>query len=311
MEQIFLQPIKIKILIFILAIFLAIFFVFSSFYFYKIFYWKAGNISFCVENCGLDKNPYFWLENYNSENSLCHRIVPPYGYERTQLEKNSFEEWLRYLPLKQGNQAIVLHNGKTAYQSPHIAIVDIDIGEKNLQQCADAVMRLRAEYLFTKKEYEQIHFNFVSGFTASYLRWRDGFRPLVIKDFVKEAKTAAFDDSWKGFREYLNMVFNYANSFSLEQELIPVEDINNVRIGDVFISGGFPGHAEIIVDMAENQEGDKVFLLAQSNRPAQDIHISKNLDNFQLGGWFSMDFGEVLDTPGWEFKKTEIRRFRQ
>ena len=299
----------IKIFIFVSAIFFVVFFAILSFHFHKLSYWKAENISFCVENCGFDGNPYFWLENYNSENSLCHRIAPPYGYERTRLEKNSFEEWLRYLPLKQGNPEIILHNGKTAYQSPHIGIVDIDIGEKNLQQCADSVIRFRAEYLFAKKEYEQIHFNFVSDFTASYLEWKDGFRPIVIKDFVKEAKTSVFDDSWKGFREYLNMVFNYANTFSLEQELIFVEDINDVRIGDVFISGGFPGHAEIIVDMAENQEGNKVFLLAQSNRPAQDIHISKNLDNPDLGAWFSMDFGEVLDTPGWEFKKTEIRRF--
>ena len=301
----------IKILVLVLAIFFAVFFAILSFHFYKLSYWEAGNISFCAENCGLDGNPYFWLENYNSENSLCRNVVPPYGYERTHLEKNSFGEWLRYLPLKQGNPEIVLHNGKTAYQSPHIGVVDIDIGEKNLQQCADAVIRLRAEYLFTKKEYEQIHFNFVSGFTASYLKWRDGFRPLVIKNFVKEAKTTTFDDSWKSFREYLNMVFNYANTFSLEQELIPVEDINDVRIGDVFIAGGFPGHAEIIVDMAENQEGNKVFLLAQSNRPAQDIHISKNLNNIQSGAWFSMDFGEELETPGWTFKKTEIRRFRQ
>ncbi|MDI6592109.1 MAG: DUF4846 domain-containing protein [Patescibacteria group bacterium] len=295
----------------ILVIFLFLFiFAFLGFYFQKISYWKTENLSFCKENCGFEGNPYFWLPNYNIKNSLCSQIAPPYGYQRISVKKNSFEEWLRYLPLKEGNPPILLYNGKKAYQFPHQGIIDIDIGSKNLQQCADAIIRLRAEYLFTKKDYQKIHFNFVSGFKSSYLRWREGFRPIVVGDLVKEIKLASFDDSWKSFREYLNSVFNYANTFSLEKEMVSVKDINEIKIGDIFIQGGFPGHTTIVVDLAENERGEKVFLLAQSNRPAQDIHILKNPNNFRLSPWYSANFGEILKIPGWTFKMTDLKRFQ-
>ena len=45
-----------------------------------------------------------------------------------------------------------------------------------------------------------------------------------------------------------------------------------MQIGDVLIQGGSPGHAVIVVDMAENPAtGEKLYLLAQSYMPAQDI----------------------------------------
>ena len=51
----------------------------------------------------------------------------------------------------------------------------------------------------------------------------------------------------------------------------------SLQPGDVFIKGGSPGHAVIVVDVAiYTQTGKKVFLLAQSYMPAQQIHILVN-----------------------------------
>jgi hypothetical protein len=41
----------------------------------------------------------------------------------------------------------------------------------------------------------------------------------------------------------------------------------------------------IVVDVAVNKEGKKVFMLAQSYLPAQDIHIVKDPGNEILSPW--------------------------
>ena len=63
-----------------------------------------------------------------------------------------------------------------------------------------------------------------------------------------------------------------------------------MRIGDVFIIGGSPGHAVIVVDMAVNPEThEKVFLLAQSYMPAQQIQLLKNNNDPDLSPWYSQE----------------------
>ena len=71
----------------------------------------------------------------------------------------------------------MLYNGSPkGNQSAHAAVFNVDVGNQDLQQCADAVMRLRAEYLFGKGRYEEIHFNFTNGFNADYVKYAEGNR---------------------------------------------------------------------------------------------------------------------------------------
>ncbi|MBW1984365.1 MAG: DUF4846 domain-containing protein, partial [Deltaproteobacteria bacterium] len=208
---------------------------------------------------------------------------------------------------------VYLYNGKKKLnQDAHFAVIDIDTGRRDLQQCADAVMRLKAEYLYSKKDYAAIHFNFTSGHIASFTKWADGFRPVVSGNRVSWIKKAAAGSSYGNFRKYLDSVFTYAGSYSLSKELKSVSDIANMKIGDVFIKGGFPGHAVMVVDMAYNKNtGKKVFLLAQSYMPAQDIHILKNPKDGTLSPWYDIEFGSTLYTPEWTFYKQELKRFPQ
>jgi hypothetical protein len=38
------------------------------------------------------------------------------------------------------------------------AVMDLPVGNKDLQQCADAIMRLRAEYLYRPGQFNSIRF---------------------------------------------------------------------------------------------------------------------------------------------------------
>jgi hypothetical protein len=56
-----------------------------------------------------------------------------------------------------------------------------------------------------------------------------------------------------------------------------------------------------------NNSGEKVFLLAQSYMPAQEIQILKNSTNSELSPWFSADFVGKLITPEWTFEATDLK----
>jgi hypothetical protein len=186
-----------------------------------------------------------------------------------------------------------------------LAVVDYTLGDRDLQQCADAVIRLRAEYFYASNQHEKIHFNFVSGFTADFTKWASGYGISVVGNNVLWVKNNRNDDSYESLQRYLDIVYAYANTHSLENELVS-KDVSQIAIGDVFIIGGFPGHCVIVVDMAINESsGEKVFMLAQSYMPAQDIQILKG-DNGD-SPWYTADINDVLITPEWRFDKTQLK----
>ncbi len=233
-------------------------------------------------------------------------IPAPEGSERILLEEASFGAWLRTLPLKPAGTPVRYFNGKTKARDVHVAVFDIDVGTRDLQQCADAVLRLRAEYLWGRGCGDQIAFNFTSGDRSPWLSWAAGRRPVVRGNSVRWSRHAEPDDSYGQFRRYLDSVFNYAGSYSLAQELEPVADPAQALPGDVFIQGGFPGHAVIVVDVAQS-DTQRLLLLAQSYMPAQDLHVLKN-PRSQTAWYLAQSTGRVV-TPEWTFNATDLRRF--
>lgn len=236
-------------------------------------------------------------------------IVPPPGYVR--YEADSYGTYLRSLPLKRPGSPVMLYNGvEKGYQDGAYAVIDMEIGNKDLQQCADAVMRLRAEYLWHSKQYDKIHFNFTSGFKADYVKWAQGYRTKVSGNNVSWYKGADEDYSYATFRKYMDEVFMYAGTASLSKELISV-DPSDIKVGDIFIVGGHPGHAMIIVDMAEDKFGNKAILVAQSYMPAQSIHIVTNLSNKQQSPWYIINSNtKWVSFPEFYFNINQIKRFK-
>ena len=239
------------------------------------------------------------------------RFPVPVGFVRMPTDSGTFGAYLRCLPLLPDGEPVLLYNGrKKNRQDVHCAVIDIDVGSRDLQQCADAVMRLRAEYLYAQRRFDNIHFNFSNGFRADYARWRKGERIRVDGNRVYWVAGQNPAESRAGFQAYLDMVFAYAGSASLERELT-VADITNIRPGDIWIEGGYPGHAVIVVDVAVHPEsGERQFLLAQSYMPAQQIHILRNPGDAEKSPWYSTEGLEGgLVTPEWSFDSYRLRRF--
>jgi hypothetical protein len=214
-------------------------------------------------------------------------IPVPEGYERVTPLEGSFGEWLRTIRLKKDNHVYLYNGSLKRNQSAQFAVLDIPVGKKDLQQCADAVMRLRAEYLFSQGRYAEIEFR--DNNNQSY-KWTKG-------------------NDRTGFDQYLENVFGWCGSASLEKQLKPVTDLQSIVPGDVFIRGGFPGHAMIVTDVAVSREGKKVFMLAQSYMPAQDIHIVINPADNGLSPWYAAGDNKEIDTPEWVFEARQLRRW--
>ena len=217
-------------------------------------------------------------------------ILPPTGYTREVCDEHSFAAYLRQLPLLPKGSKVLLYNGQEKRnQAAAFAVVDMEIGNRDLQQCADAVMR----------------------FPAEYKKWAEGNRIKVTGNKVEWYAAGGKDYSYKTFRKYLNMVFMYAGTASLSKELRTVP-YTSLQAGDVFIKGGSPGHVVIVVDVAIHPKTKKkVFLLAQSYMPAQQIHILVNPANRNLSPWYELtdtDSGRLY-TPEWTFEKKELKRF--
>jgi hypothetical protein len=214
-------------------------------------------------------------------------IPVPLGFKRVKQDSGSFGNWLRMLPLKK-DKTVYLYNGeKKRNQSAQFAVVDMPRGNKDLQQCADVMMRLRAEYLFAQKQYNDIRF---TDYAGKIYQWKG-------------------NDNRKQFEQYLENVFGWCGSASLEKQLIPITDIHNLQSGDVLIKGGFPGHAMMVTDVAINDKGEKVFLLLQGYQPAQDMHVVVNPMNSALSPWYKFTDANEIQTPEWIFYKNQLRRW--
>jgi hypothetical protein len=254
-------------------------------------------------------SPYPWLD-HPAPDTIESRYTPPSGFVRTKEEEKSFGTWLRRLPLLKGRPKVLLFNGEEkGNQEAHDAVADMDVGSRDLQQCADAVIRLYAEFLRSQGRDKEILFHFTDGSKAKWSDWQNGFRPTIEKRKTTWNKVARPSSTYTTFRRYLTKVFQYAGTQSLSKELIPVPTNDRIKAGDVFIRGGFPGHAVIVVDTAADDKGEQVFLIAQSYMPAQQVHLLKNPNEPSLSPWYRYQEDEGLITPEWQFEKGSLKRF--
>lgn len=241
-------------------------------------------------------------------NTLEERVRSPENYQRIKAEKGSFLEFLRRYGLKEDKSSVLLHNGdKKTNQKAHIAVFTLPLEKGDLQQCADSIIRLYAEYFWKTNQHDRISFLFVSGFKADYNKWKNGYRINVKGNQVSWVKSALYDDSYENFCKYLRMVFAYSGTMSMENETTEI-GLADLNAGDVFLKGGSPGHVVMVIDVSVDEDGKKAFLLGQGYMPAQEFHVLKNPKHEKDPWYYEKEFSYPLETPEYVFQEGSLKR---
>ncbi len=239
------------------------------------------------------------------------RVKIPKDYKRIKYKKGSFQEYLRNYKLKAFGSKIINYDGSEYFwQMGHIGVLDIPVPKNGLQQCADALIRIRSEYLWDSNRKSEIGFNFTSGHYCSWIKYAEGYRPKIKGNKVSFHKTASKDHSKTNFYKYLNLIYTYSGTLSLYHELPKVNDVKNLKIGDMLIIGGSPGHIVMICDEIVNTNGEKLYLLFQGNTPAQSVHLVKNLENNIISPWYHLEKGTVIPVSNYTFYDSKFVRFK-
>ena len=237
--------------------------------------------------------------------TLAERIAVPEGYTRTPAEEGSLTAFLRHYPMEPDGEPVRLYDGRTK-QGSHVAVFSMHLGEADLQQCADSVIRVYAEYFRSIGRDDKIAFHFVSGFLCDWDTYKSGKRVSVDGNQVSWTGGGAASDSDEAFEGYLNTVFNYASTLSMKEESSPI-GLSDIQTGDIFIKAGAPGHVVMVADTCE-KEGKKAFLLAQGYMPAQQFHVLKN-DLHEGDPWYyEEEVRYPFHTPQYTFEEGSLMR---
>jgi hypothetical protein len=88
--------------------------------------------------------------------------------------------------------------------------------------------------------------------------------------------------------DYLNCIFNYSDT---QTYYFGLDSLNRaeLQIGDFIVKKGKKGHAVVIVDLAQNQRGEWVGLIAQGDTPACQLYI---LNYMKDNPWVPLNFEE-------------------
>lgn len=219
-------------------------------------------------------------------------------------DSSGWPYFLQHLP--QTDAPVLDYRGReVSDKEKAFAVINYDVGARDLQQCADALMRLRAEYLFAQRRWNEISFHFVSGEAYSFTAYCDGKLPVPKGSGVVFAASPPKAKDHASLRKYLDLVYAYASTISLAAEL---KDAADFAVGTVVIKAGSPGHCFIIVGEAATSSGEKLYKLVEGYTPAQSIYVLRNVDEPSLGCWHKLKKGPIT-TASYEFTNYKLKKF--
>ncbi len=259
-----------------------------------------------------DTSAYHWLAEVPAPlpplAPLQSVFAAPEHAERVPVADDSFGSWLRGLPVRTDRHHVLSYEGRqlAAFSA---GVILLDLGEGDLQQCADTLIRLHAEYLWNRGDATSAEYHFTSGDLSTWTDWIAGIRWKARGQGVDKLDGEPRDNDHRSYRRWLQRLFVYAGTISMAMDSVPVSSSELIQPGDFFVSPGSPGHAVMVLDVAVAGDGSRYGLVGQGFTPAQELHVLSGSDgNF----WFPLPAGpaEFLDLPSWSpFPKNTARQF--
>ncbi len=256
---------------------------------------------------------YQWPRRNMKYEPMSGRFPTPDGFKRVAVERNGYAYWLRHLPLLPAGTEVRDYRGNVLKSSSRVsaAVVDLDTGKRDLQQCIDTIMRLRAEYFWWKGEADRTFFRYAGGKYVGWKHWRAGLRPEYKDRKTVFRRSGAKGASRKNFESF--MTFMFAMTGTMHHVREPRVAFENMQAGDFFIHSpprpGSLGHAVVILDLARCPKGRVKALIGQGYTPAQDLHVLKTPEGKD---WYELNPDGAIPTPLWPvpFKWKDLARFR-
>ena len=247
--------------------------------------------------------------NLTSYKTIEQTFNPPVGFTRIKVKQNSFAAYLRSLPVLKGNYNVMDFKGRVwkSYRDSSVAaVVPLNISGQRLWQCMDILLCLNVDYLKQTGK-TNVNYPLPDGTPFSWQEWQKGFRPVFKGKSFNKLLTAGSDNSQKSFYKFLNTIFEYSGTQSF-WHYYPDVAIKDIQPADFIVKKGRKGHAVILVDMAQNAQGDRVALFGQGDTPACQFYLLKDKNG---NPWFNIDPQSAY--PGLPIKKkmywAGLRRF--
>ncbi len=224
--------------------------------------------------------------------SLQAAFPAPAGYARIAVAAESFAASVRALTVLPDSVPVRYADGRICGTWPAgTRVVDLPfLFRADLEQCTDMALRLFAEYAWARGSADGLEFKLQNGQRIAWREWRAGRRLRYDSAARRHVVAPARADSSRAeFEQFLHYLFLWTGSAALKRDLQAVE-AGDLRPGDLIVQNttGAMGHVSVILDVAQDSSGHRLYLIGNGWTPAQSFFVRIARPDEGSDGWFTL-----------------------
>jgi hypothetical protein len=224
---------------------------------------------------------YPWIKNSptgrpKAQSALKQRFPEPVGYQRIAVNPETLGEWLRFLPIAAPGTVVTDVNGKPAIVTLAGFVAAVVAMDMHAEESADTLLRLHAEWRYSKGDRDSINYASNSGRLMPFSRWIAGERIVLKKQNWDWGFKAAplSNPTYMDLRNFLDAAYQWTDPRALAMQG-KVLDAADVAPGDYFVHAGKDPTLVIVLDVAKNSAGESAMLLGHVASPHQFMYVMR------------------------------------